>query len=141
VPEGLIYANGNQDPVKVIKMAAFALNYHSRMRGRNVNTIYKPDEAIFCYDMSEPRPEGGTDDSLHNNDTPGAMNLTQYRQGGSRFFTYRQIFRHNIRYPDADRTGGRINMLWLDGHVSILEETTGDDVPLRWYTGDKPKGR
>ncbi len=35
------------------------------------------------------------------------MNLTQYRQGGSRFFSYRQIFRHNIRYSDADRTGGR----------------------------------
>ena len=27
----------------------------------------------------------------------------------------------------------------LDGHVTALEETTGDDVELRWYTGDKPE--
>jgi len=139
VPEGLIYNNGGRDPAKVIRESAFALNYHSRMRGRNTNTVYKQDETIFCYDMSEPRPEGGTDDSLHNNDIKGAMNITQYRQGGSRFFTYRQIFRHNIRYSDADRTGGRLNILWLDGHVSILNETTGDDVEQRWYTGDRPK--
>ncbi|OHB76923.1 MAG: hypothetical protein A2Z25_17550 [Planctomycetes bacterium RBG_16_55_9] len=66
------------------------------------------------------------------------MNLTQYRPGGSRHFSYRQIFRHNIRYGDADKTGGRSNLLWLDGHVAPLEETTGDDVYLRWYTGDKP---
>ncbi len=139
VPEGLIYNNGGRDPEKVIRESAFGLNYHSRMRGRNTNTVYKQDEAIFCWDMSEPRPEGGTDDSLHNNDVKGAMNLTQYRQGGSRFFTYRQIFRHNVRYLDADRTGGRLNILWLDGHVSILNETTGDDVEQRWYTGDRPK--
>ncbi len=139
VPEGLIYTYGNQDPKEVIKHAAFGLNYHSRMRGRNTNTLYKQDETLFCTDHAEPRPECGTDDSFHNNDVKGAMNLTQYRQGGSRFFSYRQFFRHNIRYADADRTGGRANMLWMDGHVSFLNETTGDDVELRWYTGDKPK--
>jgi prepilin-type N-terminal cleavage/methylation domain-containing protein/prepilin-type processing-associated H-X9-DG protein len=37
-----------------------------------------------------------------------------------------------------ERTGGRANILWLDGHVSAIEETTGDDVEKRWYTGDKP---
>jgi prepilin-type processing-associated H-X9-DG protein len=67
------------------------------------------------------------------------MNLTSYREGGGRSHTYRQIFRHNIRYADRYKTGGRANLLWLDGHVSALEETTGDDVRLRWYTGDKPK--
>jgi prepilin-type processing-associated H-X9-DG protein len=66
------------------------------------------------------------------------MNLTSYRKslGGSRWFSYRQIFRHNIRFYEPEKTGGRTNILWLDGHVSSLEETTGDDVPLRWFTGD-----
>jgi len=41
-------------------------------------------------------------------------------------------------YLDDYRTAGRANVLWLDGHVSSLEETTEDDVPLRWYTSDKP---
>jgi prepilin-type N-terminal cleavage/methylation domain-containing protein/prepilin-type processing-associated H-X9-DG protein len=137
VPEGLIYNYNGQDPAKVIQHAAYGLNHHSRNRGRNTNTIYRQDEFIFCTDHAEPRPECGTDDSFHNNDTPGAMNLTSYREGGSRSRTYRQIFRHNIRYADAYKTGGRANILWLDGHVSALEETTGDNVRLRWYTGDK----
>jgi len=139
VPEGLIYSySAFPDPSAVIQHAAFGLNHHSRNRGRNTNDIYRTSEFIFCTDHAEPRPECGTNDGFHNNDRPGAMNLTQYRRGSSRFFSYRQIFRHNIRYADDDRTGGRANILWLDGHVTALEETTGDDVPLRWYTGDRP---
>ena len=137
-PEGLIYTYNNYpDPGKVIQHAAFGLNHHPRNRGRNTTDIHRISEFIFCVDHAEPRPECGLGDGFHNNDTPGAMNLTQYRAGGGRTDQYRQIFRHNIRYGDDDRTGGRSNVLWLDGHVSAIEETTGDDVPLRWYTGDK----
>ncbi len=124
----------------IIQHAAFGLNYHSRARGnRNTNTIYRLSDFLYCSDHAEPRPDGGSDDCFHNNDVPGAMNLTGYRQGAGRSYSYRQIFRHNVRYPDPYKTGGRANILWLDGHVTALEETTGDDVLLRWYTGDKPK--
>jgi len=134
----LIYSYNNfPDPSALIQHAAFGLNHHERARGRNTNDIYRISEFIFCTDHAEPRPECGTSDGFHNNDIPGAMNLTHYRRGGGRFFSYRQIFRHNIRYGDDDRTGGRANILWLDGHVTHLEETTGDDVRLRWYTGDR----
>jgi prepilin-type N-terminal cleavage/methylation domain-containing protein/prepilin-type processing-associated H-X9-DG protein len=140
VPEGLIYSySAFPDPAKVIQHAAYGLNHHSRARGRNTNTIYRLSEFLYCSDHAEPRPDGGSGDCFHNNDRPGTMNLTSYRQGGGRGYTYRQIFRHNIRYPDPYKTGGRTNILWLDGHVTPLEETTGDDVRLRWYTGDRPK--
>ncbi len=140
IPNRLIYTYSNfPDPSELIQHAAFGLNSHPRARHRNTNDIYRHDEFIFCTDHAEPRPECGTSDGFHNNDRPGAMNLTSYRRGGSRFFSYRQIFRHNIRYADDDRTGGRANILWLDGHVTPLEETTGDDVRVRWYTGDKPE--
>ncbi|MHC4488511.1 MAG: hypothetical protein ACYSW7_04940 [Planctomycetota bacterium] len=114
---------------------------HSVARGRNTNDIYRLSEFIYCLDHAEPRPDGGTSDCLHNNDIPGAMNLTGYRKslGGGRWYSYRQIFRHNVSRHEDERTGGRTNTLWLDGHVSAIEETTGDDVPLRWYTGDKPE--
>ncbi len=143
VPEGLIYSYSDfPEPADLIQHAAFGLNHHSRnseeIWGRNTNDIYRLSEFIFCTDHAEPRPECGTSDGFHNNDRPGAMNLTSYRRGNYRFRYYRQIFRHNIRYADDDRTGGRANILWLDGHVTALEETTGDDVPLRWYTGDRP---
>lgn len=137
VPEGLIY--DVPDPDKAVQHAAYGQNSHPRARHRNTNDVYRLGEFIFCADHAEPRNEAGTGDGFHNNDTPGAMNLTQYRGGASRANQYRQIFRHNIRYPDPDRTGGRANILWLDGHVTALEETTGDDVPSRWYTGDKPE--
>jgi len=139
VPEGLIYSV--PDPDKAIQHAAFGLNHHPRARERNVETIRPHSEFFVCSDHAEPRPEMGTSDGFHNNDTPGAMNMTQYRYstGGSRAFSYRQIWRHNIRYADREKTGGRVNILWLDGHVSQLEETTGDDVPVRWFTGDHKK--
>ena len=134
------YSGGEKtDPDFIIKNAAFGLNHHERARGRNTNTIHRVAEFLYASDHAEPRPDGGAGDCFHNNDVPGAMNLTSYRQNGTRSFSYRQIFRHNVRYPDPYRTGGRANILWLDGHVTALEETNGDDVPLRWYTGDPPK--
>ena len=140
VPEGLIYNYSDYpNPAEVIQHAAYGLNHHPQARGRNTNTIYRMDEFLFCSDHTEPRCEAGLGDGFHNNDVPGGRNLTQYREGSSRFFAYRQIFRHNIRYSDPGRTGGRATLLWLDGHVSSLNETNGDDFPLRWYTGDKPR--
>lgn len=41
-------------------------------------------------------------------------------RGGSR-----EYWRHN----------GSSVILWLDGHSSVLKETTGEDVPADWYTG------
>jgi prepilin-type N-terminal cleavage/methylation domain-containing protein/prepilin-type processing-associated H-X9-DG protein len=131
----------NSNPDFVIQNAAFGLNHHNRARGRNTNDIYRTSEFLYASDHAEPRPDGGTSDCFHNNDIPGAMNLTSYRksQGGSRWYSYRQIFRHNVTRNEDERTGGRTNVLWLDGHVTVLEETTGDDVELRWYTGDPPE--
>jgi prepilin-type processing-associated H-X9-DG protein len=131
VPE-LIY---NVDP-DAIQEAAFALN-HKYTRDRNTTEIRPHSEFIFCHDHVEPRVENDVRDMFHNNDVPGAMNLTHYRQGGDRSIYYRDIFRHNIRAHEDFRTGGRANILWLDGHVTHLEETTGDNVPLKWYTGER----
>ncbi|MHC4354187.1 MAG: type II secretion system protein [Planctomycetota bacterium] len=137
----LIYNDGQsakeRDTSYVIKHAAFGLNHHRRARGRNTETIYRPSEFIYCLDHAEPRPDGGRSDCLHNENQPGTMNLTGYRKGGSRSYAYRQIFRHNVRRSDPFETGGRTNVLWIDGHVTSIEETTGDNIPLSYYTGDK----
>ena len=129
VPE-LIY---NVDPA-AIQEAAFALN-HKYTMGRNVTEIRHHSQFIVAHDHIEPRVENDTRDMFFNNG-PGTMNLTHYREGDGRSRFYRDIFRHNIRRGDDFRTGGRANILWLVGHVSSLEETTGDNVPKRWYTGD-----
>ena len=115
-----------------IQEAAFGLNGYAR--GKNTTEIRTHSEFIICHDHVEPRCEQDTADMFFNNG-PGTMNLTHYRQGGHRARFYRDIFRHNIKANEPYRTGGRASVLWLDGHTSSIEETTGDDVPKKWYTG------
>jgi len=67
------------------------------------------------------------------------INLPQWRpssQGGTGFVdstwsgdqwhdTVKECFRHR----------GVSMTVWLDGHVTEIKETTGEDVPRRWYLG------
>jgi prepilin-type processing-associated H-X9-DG protein len=84
----------------------------------------------------EPRLEQG-DDPTHNDMLclgRGTENLGHYRwPNGDRKRYYRGIFRHNIRSRSDDETGGTLNTLWLDNHVSIIKETKGNDIPNRYY--------
>lgn len=118
----------NADP-KLIRESAFCVN--GWLSQENTTTMRNQGEVIVSNDHVEPRIEQGSRDMLFN-DGPGQMNLTHFRSGNRRNW-YRGIFRHNMRYSDEDRTGGRLNILWLDNHVSVMAETTGDDVLKRWY--------
>lgn len=143
-----------QDP-ELINEAAYGLNAYST--NRNVSEIRRPAKYIFCSDHVEPRIDDDTDDMFFNDDTPGGWNLERHRPGPGgtpdRMAQYRGIFRHAIKYNDEFRTGGKANILWLDGHVTWLWETFGvsnpspssnprqptiygEDVPRKWYTGD-----
>ena len=136
----LIYS---EEP-ELIQHAAYCLNYYFfRKSGgstRSTTTIRNHGQFILCHDHVEPKVEQGSKDMFHN-DGPDTMNLTHYREGGTRSEFYRGIFRHNIRSGSSFKTGGRANILWLDGHVSALQETTGDNVPVGWYTGERASGR
>jgi len=120
------------DNPELIEEAAFALNANAS--SKITTDVKNHAEFIVAHDHVEPKVEQGSRDMFYN-DGPGTMNLTHYRAGGSRERFYRGIFRHNIRKSAPYETGGRANILWLDGHVSVIEETTGDDVPQKWYTG------
>ncbi len=107
------------DP-EAIQVAAFGLNGYAR--GTDTTKIRPHSEFIICHDHVEPRFEQDTRDMLFNSG-PGTLNLTDYRKGGRREKYYRDIFRHNIRRHEDFRTGGRLNVLWLDGHLSSIEKT------------------
>jgi prepilin-type N-terminal cleavage/methylation domain-containing protein/prepilin-type processing-associated H-X9-DG protein len=139
VAEGLIY---NVSP-KLIYDAAYSISRYfwwnpktSKVRG-TVTTIRQQSEFIISHDHVEPKLEQGAIDMFHNTG-PGTMNLTSYREGGGRAKFYRGIFRHSIRSNNAYQTGGRANILWLDAHVSPQNETTGDDIPEWYYSGNRP---
>jgi len=60
---------------------------------------------------------------------PGeAINLTQWRNGGT-------LGNFPEAVQECFRHIGVSNTCWLDGHVSGIKETTGEDVPAYWYTG------
>jgi prepilin-type N-terminal cleavage/methylation domain-containing protein/prepilin-type processing-associated H-X9-DG protein len=118
---------------KLIHTSAHTIN--GWLTQEHVNRMPRPAEVIVGHDHMEPRIEHGN--RAGNSDmlfpSPTGVNLTHYRQGASRAHWYRGIFRHNIRSRGELRTGGSLNVLWLDTHVSRLNETTGDGVPKRWY--------
>lgn len=118
----------------MIHEAAFGLN--SNVSGKKVTDIRDQSKYIMSHDHVEPKMEQGSQDMFHN-DGPGTTNLRHYREGGERSQFYRGIFRHNTSVSEPFRTGGRSNVLWMDGHVEPIEETTGDDVPEWWYTGER----
>ncbi len=65
-----------------------------------------------------------------------SINIPQWRPGNSLvdvdwqgFDTVRECFRHSKAS----------NTCWLDGHVSKIKQSTGEDVPTYWYDGDRSR--
>jgi len=128
VAKELLYGG---DP-KLIYTSAFGAN--GWLTKENTLRIKRHSEVIVAHDHMEPRIENGhgtNSDMLFVG--PSGTNLTHYRQGGGRAAWYRGIFRHNIRALDDYETGGTLNILWLDGHVTSMRETNGEEVLERWY--------
>ena len=123
----LIYPD---DPQQIYH-SAFGLN--ECIENKETDNLKNHSKIIVAHDHVEPKMQNSSRDMFYNNG-PGTKNLTDYREGGDRSDLYRGIFRHNIKYGDDFRTGGQANILWLDGHVDSLNETTGDNVPKTWYT-------
>ena len=101
---------------------------------------FKQHSEIIAYqDHIEQRLDGIGSDMFCIG--PGnRVNIPQWRpssQGGSGFVdstwsgdqwhdTVQECFRHR---------GGSMTV-WLDGHVTEIKETTGEDIPPSWYTGN-----
>ena len=96
----------------------------------------KHDEVIVFQDHIEQKLDGISSDMFCIG--PGVrINLHQWRsarEGGAGtladtywagFDTVGECFRHL----------GVSNTCWLDGHVSGIKKTTGENVPAYWYTG------
>jgi prepilin-type N-terminal cleavage/methylation domain-containing protein/prepilin-type processing-associated H-X9-DG protein len=122
VAQQMLYGSGEIDN------SAFAMN--GWLTKEKSTAIPHQAEVIVAHDHMEPRIENGND--MLFADSSG-RNLSQYREGGGRAKWYRGIFRHCIRKNDDFETGGKLNCLWLDGHVTTINETLGKDIPKRYY--------
>lgn len=93
-------------------------------------------EVIAFQDHIEQRLDG-IDSDMFCIGPGNRINLTQWRpssQGGTGFVdgnwkghdTVKECFRHR----------GVSITSWLDGHASQIEQTTGENIPCKWYTGN-----
>jgi len=121
--------------VKEFYDTAFAINGY--LDWANVNSIKNQGEVVVASDHIEPRIEQANDNDGNDMFCPGrpGIPLTHYLEGRGREDWYRGIFRHNVRLQEPWRTGGRANVLWLDNHVSVVEEEDvfNLEIPDRSY--------
>jgi prepilin-type N-terminal cleavage/methylation domain-containing protein/prepilin-type processing-associated H-X9-DG protein len=122
VAQQLLYGTGEIDN------SAYSVN--GWLTKENSTAIRQQAEVVAAHDHMEPRVENAND--MLFTDSSG-RNFAHYRQGGGRANWYRGIFRHSIKSSEPFKTGGKLNCLWLDGHVTTINETLGEDIPKRWY--------
>ena len=122
-------------PIEQFRHSAMALN--SFLSETNTTIIKRQAEVIVVQEHQEAKIENGCMDMFFDLDREkGPFALNQYTQSGARSDFYRAIFRHNMKRHDDYRTGGIANVLWLDGHVTAIEEKTIMDERLgrvEWY--------
>ena len=121
VAQEMLYSSGEVDN------SAYSMN--GWLTKERSNAIPRHAEVVVAHDHMEPRIENGND--MLCPDSSG-VNLQHYRTGGRRSW-YRGIFRHSITNNNDVETGGKLNCLWLDGHVTVVKETKGEEFPKRYY--------
>lgn len=112
---------------------AFGLNAEV-LRAGNASQFKNAAEMIIAHDAPEQLLDGNGDwltdwESNGSGWTRRGKNIWQWRDPSQPWYIggagVREYYRHN-KWCDV---------LWLDGHVSGIYESLGQDVPLRWYTG------
>jgi prepilin-type N-terminal cleavage/methylation domain-containing protein/prepilin-type processing-associated H-X9-DG protein len=124
--------------VELYHWAHFGLNGFAA--NRKLSKIRVPAEMIVIQDHFEQKLDNNGD-MLHIR-PPDTCNLPQWRHHPQFPDALLEIFRHGRtantikdRSPWDPQGTGFSNTLWLDGHVSPVQQTRGQDVPARWYTG------
>lgn len=129
--------------IELYRWAHFGLN--GFVANRKTSKIRSPGEMIVLQDHFEQKLDNNGD-MLHIRPQE-TYNLPQWRNHSKYPDALLEIFRHSrtsnsveTKAPWDPQGTGFSNTLWLDGHVSAIQQTRGEDVPIRWYTGGKGDG-
>lgn len=119
---------------------------------RKISTLKSPSRFIVTHDHMEPKIEGDSSGSEQGDmfyiPTGSTFNLTHYRSGDRQAY-YGGIFRHSkknrswddpaqlaARLPLIDKNpNGNVNVLFVDGSVDKILETTGQNISHNMYSG------
>ena len=117
---------------------------------RKISTVKSPSRFIVTHDHMEPKMEGGDQGDMLYIPEGDSFNLEKYRTG-SRDIYYWNIFRHckknrswdepsqqARRIPLIETTpNGNVNVLFADGSVDKILETSGGNIPYSMYSGTR----
>lgn len=133
------------EDAEIYRWAHFGLNGFAA--NRKLSKIRRPGEMIVLQDHFEQKLDNNGDMMHINAERNPNYNLPQWRDHDKFPDALLEIFRHsrtslgvNSTEPWSPQGTGFSNTLWLDGHVSAIEQTTGEDIRARWYTGGKGDG-
>jgi len=112
----------------------------TKKRPTNIYHDFKKHSEVIAYQDHIEQRLDGIDSDMFCIGPGNRVNIPQWRpssQGGTGFVdstwsgdqwhdTVKECFRHR---------GGSM-AVWLDGHVTEIKETTGEDIPPKWYTGE-----
>jgi prepilin-type N-terminal cleavage/methylation domain-containing protein/prepilin-type processing-associated H-X9-DG protein len=128
------------DSIEIYYWAHFGLNGFAA--NRILGRIQSPGTMIVMQDHFEQKLDNNGD--MFHIKPGNPFNLTQWRVANRDKFpdALLECFRHgrtsdvvqNVS-PYSPEGTGYSNTLWLDGHVSPIQQTEGRDVLIRWYTG------
>lgn len=121
---------------RYFKYCSYGLN--SYVANKKIDREFKKhDEVIVFQDHIEQLLDSVNSDMFCIG--PGvSVNLTQWRPGSSLVSTYWQ---GHDTIAECFRHSKSSNTCWLDGHVSAIKESTGEDVPTYWYDGKRTETR
>ena len=110
---------------KYFKYCSYGLN--SYITDENIDIEFKRHSEVIAFQDHIEQLLDDNGDMFHIR--PGEnINLTQWRLGW-RQTEFPQAVQECFRHRGVSITS------WLDGHVTEIEETTGEDVPRKWFTG------
>jgi prepilin-type processing-associated H-X9-DG protein len=123
----------------VVSLSA-TIGLNALLNNRKVTHFKKPSELIVAHDAWEHLMEGNAGGdwlTAHEASVDMKGNITMIAQSGNllQYMGLPGPVRNTMRY-EYYRHKKKSSVLWLDGHVSLIDESNGRDIPAQWYAGD-----
>jgi prepilin-type N-terminal cleavage/methylation domain-containing protein/prepilin-type processing-associated H-X9-DG protein len=113
------------------------LGLNDLISGRNTARVRNASEFILCHDAWEHKLEGNDGgDWLMAYSVIGIPGGYGLKKESGNLLQYMGKPYAKVMRDAYYRHKRQSQVLWLDGHVSLIPESNGRDIPFYWYTGD-----
>ena len=107
------------------KYCSYGLNGY--ITGKKIDFEFKRHSEVIAFQDHIEQKLDDNGDMFHIR--PGdSINLPQWRNGGT-LGNFPEAIQECFRHRGVSVT------VWLDGHVTEIEETAGENIPRKWYIG------